>query len=117
MTRALLAQGAFASVPKVNDMLHELETCIVSQKAVGTTIRVDDAANDGEIYSFLTVLPYQRMKQRSSVVKELHKFAVKHCPEALRERFEAICAAESTGLLVNERIVNMPRELAQPLHR
>ena len=81
MTRALLGQGAWASIPHVRDDLSRLETSIVEQKAVGTTIRVDDAANAGEIYSFITALPLRHLADRSAGWQSFRSFLMAQCPQ------------------------------------
>lgn len=117
MVKALLTKGVFGSIPKVNQLLNQLEEQIVQQKAVGTTIRVDDQVNQGEVYSFATILPYSKVFKNSELGEQLSKYLLSSCPADQVKELEEVLNHPQTGLLVNERIVNVPRQVAQPLHR
>jgi hypothetical protein len=101
---------------------------VIAQTAVGTVIKVE---GDLDAYAFATVLPVSRhidapwMKDVKSFV--LRKAAAAAAAAAAggggggagaaKAALDAAWASPaSLGLLLNERVVNMPPELAPPLH-
>ena len=39
----------------------------------------------------------------------------KNCPKDLKDQFEALLERKEVGLIINERVINVPQETAQPL--
>lgn len=97
----------------------EMADAIIAQQAVGTMIKVTD---DDDVYAFATILPYS-VHRESSWMQQIVKYImnkVSALPNNYRiyNRFNRLFSSSNSrlGLLLNERVVNMPPEIAPALH-
>ncbi len=93
----------------------ELVDIIIGQSgAVGTVVKV---AGEEEVYGVTSVVSLTHYAS-TECVKQIKKFVLSKCPADLRPRLEKMCRSSehgNTGFIVNERMVNMPNEMALPL--
>jgi hypothetical protein len=109
-----LLPGEEASFP-----VSSLAEDVVAQRVVGTMVKVPEDGYD-DAYAFATLLPLGRFVQRDWY-RALRAYTLKRAAgrggdvarAALAAAWEAPAAL---GLLLNERILNMPDEIAPPLH-
>ncbi|XP_038726079.1 protein BCCIP homolog isoform X2 [Tripterygium wilfordii] len=90
---------------------------ILEQTTVGTVVKIEDDEDDG-LFSIITALNLGRYKGHKSI-KELKEFLLKACKQkdvmkSLRSLLEE--QAQSVGLLVSQRVVNLPPQLLPPLY-
>ena len=86
-----------------------MSECIVAQRVLGTMIKIDD---DLDVYSFATILPVSRYRE-SSWMGSVKSFVLGHCKDAKKKKqLSDLFAGSSLGLLVNERMLNVPAELS-----
>ena len=119
----------FKSVRRLLErLLPEAEAClpvsslaedVIAQRAVGTMVKVPEDGYD-DAYAFATLLPLGRFAQRDWF-RALRAYTLKRAAgrggDAARDALAAAWdAPASLGLLLNERIFNMPPEIAPPLH-
>lgn len=86
---------------------------VISQVEVGTMVKAGD---DVDVYAFATVLPLTRAADVPAV-RAVVDYMLARCPRKQRGDFEKVLQAPSTGLLLNERMLNMPPEMAPSLHQ
>ncbi len=93
----------------------ELVDIIIGQSgAVGTVVKV---AGEEEVYGVTSVVSLAHYSS-SECIKQIKKFILSKCPADQRPRLERILRSSehgNTGFVVNERMVNMPNEMALPL--
>ncbi|XP_022159262.1 protein BCCIP homolog isoform X2 [Momordica charantia] len=90
---------------------------ILGQTTVGTVIKVEGDEDNG-VFSFITALNLERYKD-SRCILELKGYLLKVCQEKdLKNKLKLILEeqASSVGLLVSQRIVNLPPQLLPPLY-
>jgi len=86
-----------------------MSECIVAQRVLGTMIKIDD---DLDVYSFATILPVSRYRE-SLWMSSVKSFVLGHCKDAKKKKqLSDLFAGSSLGLLVNERMLNVPAELS-----
>lgn len=85
---------------------------IVNQVATGTMVCVE---GEDDVYGFITALSLKRYAAEPSVQQVL-QYVTKKCPADELARFQSILNAKSVGLLVNERMVNLPYQLVPAIH-
>lgn len=109
--RALLVH--FAPQP-VRMQVFDMADAIVYQKCVGTMISVEGSTDDA--YGVCTILPLRQLQRRAFFLT-LCKLWLGKCPAPAWSALNCALGAdaEATGLLVSERLVNMPPQLAPPL--
>eukprot|EP01090_Pellita_catalonica_P001254 TRINITY_DN1095_c0_g1_i1.p1 TRINITY_DN1095_c0_g1~~TRINITY_DN1095_c0_g1_i1.p1 ORF type:complete len:269 (+),score=36.98 TRINITY_DN1095_c0_g1_i1:44-850(+) len=86
---------------------------VVSQKGVGSIIRVEE-----NIYGFISVINMHVHKQRPNVAA-IRGYLDKICTQThMKARLNQLFTDESQplGLVLNERVINVPPEIAPPLH-
>ncbi|KAK0745087.1 p21-C-terminal region-binding protein-domain-containing protein [Apiosordaria backusii] len=100
--------------------LSALSDLIVEQNTIGSTCKVDDKANDA--YAFLTVLNVQEHAEKPAVKKlaeYLAERARKSQDEKLAEIVPGLLTGEGkkqqVGLVLAERLLNMPAEVIPPM--
>jgi hypothetical protein len=109
-----LLPGEEASFP-----VSSLAEDVIAQRAVGTMVKVPEDGYD-DAYAFATLLPLGRFADRDWL-RALRAFTLRRAAgrggDAARDALAAVWdAPASLGLLLNERIYNMPPEIAPPLH-
>jgi protein BCP1 len=88
---------------------------IVEQRTIGSTVKVDDKANDA--YAFLTVLNLAEHAEKKAVA-DLVQYLVEKCRtnESLAPIAELLSAKRPVGLILAERLINMPPEIVPPMY-
>jgi len=102
--------------------VHALADLVLSQPLVGTTIKCDGKESDP--YAFLTVLNIH-VHQNNPAVKALTQYALEKSKsnleaQALLQRHLGSNALQSNnhiGLLLSERLINMPVQTVPPMFR
>ncbi|KAL1877854.1 hypothetical protein VTK73DRAFT_8381 [Phialemonium thermophilum] len=95
--------------------LSALSDLIVEQRTIGSTVKVDDKANDA--YAFLTVLDLEQQGGKPAVAQLIHYLAEKSgTNEALAPVQSLLNSKAHVGLILSERLINMPSEIAPPLY-
>lgn len=85
---------------------------LIKQKAVGTVIKVE--GQDDSILGVTSVVSLRRHKDEQCV-KDIKKFILGKAQGKDKKELERILNDESTGLIVNERIINVPQQTGGPL--
>ncbi|XP_068610593.1 protein BCCIP homolog [Brachionichthys hirsutus] len=106
----------------------EMTDIIVQQKHVGTVVKQADVPEDSdeddpdEVFGFITML---NLTERKGVqcVEEVKGMILDHCeknsaPSVTAQLQEILCdASKPVGLLLSERFVNVPPQIALPLYK
>jgi len=98
--------------------LSGLSDLIVEQNTIGSTCKVDDKANDA--YAFLTVLnasEHRAKKPVAQLIEYLSDRARASTGSKLAEKVPEVLAADKAvvGLVLAERLLNMPAEVIPPM--
>ncbi|XP_038071108.1 BRCA2 and CDKN1A-interacting protein-like [Patiria miniata] len=117
---------------KVN--ISELSNLVLSQNHVGSVLKQseaqlaeesdssDDDDNEDHVYGIITVINISD-KRNESCIKDVQSLLEEKCskcaPAADQEQFVRTLndPTHSVGLMLNERFVNIPPQLAPPLHK
>lgn len=88
---------------------------IVEQKTIGSTVKVDDQANDA--YAILTVLNLAEHAEKKPVA-DLVQYLIEKAKttESLASVAEVLAAKKPVGLVLGERLLNMPSEIVPPMY-
>lgn len=105
-TKTLLRQLFDVDAPLFD--VSALADLILSQPTIGSTVKVDGKETDA--YALITALGTNSHKDNEAL-KTLVSYLSEKAPEAA-----PVLAAENTGLVVGERLINMPTEVAPPLY-
>ncbi|GAB9464085.1 Bccip family protein [Globisporangium polare] len=89
-----------------------LADAIVNQVTTGTMVCVE---GEDDVYGFITALSLSRYASENSV-QQILQYVTKKCPSDDLARFQSILKDTSVGLLVNERMVNLPYQLVPAIH-
>ncbi|KAM3859313.1 protein BCCIP homolog [Diretmus argenteus] len=106
----------------------ELTDIIIQQSHVGSVIRQAEVPEDSddedpdEVFGFISMLNLTERKGVQCVeeVKELiMDQCEKNCPQSVTTQIEQILndTSKSVGLLLSERFINVPPQIALPLHK
>ncbi|XP_029933448.1 protein BCCIP homolog [Myripristis murdjan] len=107
----------------------EMTDIIIQQNHVGSVIRQaevpedsDDDSDPDEVFGFISMLNLTERKGVQCVeeVKELiMEQCEKNCPHSMTEQLEQILqdTSKPVGLLLSERFINVPPQIALPLHK
>ncbi|KAJ1805868.1 Mss4p nuclear export, partial [Coemansia sp. RSA 2599] len=106
-----LLMGVFGDDSEDFDIGSLADLCL-AQTAIGSTVKMDET---GDPYAFLTVLGMQEHGQKE-VVGQIRQYLLKKVPGSEKPRLEKILAA-NVGLVLNERIINMPPQIVPPMFR
>ncbi|KAJ8752201.1 hypothetical protein K2173_003809 [Erythroxylum novogranatense] len=90
---------------------------ILEQTTVGTVVKVEDD-EDGAPFSIITALNLGRYKEHKCIM-ELREFLLKVCLEkSVKDDLMLLLRdeAQNVGLLVSQRVVNLPLQLLPPLY-
>ncbi|CAN0842479.1 Protein BCCIP homolog [Linum grandiflorum] len=90
---------------------------ILEQTTVGTVVKLEDDDDDG-LFSVATALNLARYKGHNCI-KELQKYVLNVCNESkLKNNLRLLFSTEAhnVGLLVSQRVVNLPPQLLPPLY-
>lgn len=95
--------------------LSALADLIVEQRTIGSTVKVDDKANDA--YAFLTVLNLAEHAEKQGVSSLIQYLIAKfRTNEALAPVADLLTARKPVGLVLAERLLNMPPEIVPPMY-
>lgn len=88
---------------------------IVEQRTIGSTVKVDDKANDA--YAFLTVLNLAEHAEKKAV-SDLVQYLVEKARtnQALAPVVDLLTSRKPVGLILTERLINMPPEIIPPMY-
>lgn len=93
----------------------KLAQSVLDQVSVGTMVKIKD---DPDVYAFSTVLNMHTLRDHASV-KYISAFLLKHAPDtASRAALQAVlndARSNRLGLLLNDRLVNVPPDVVPPL--
>lgn len=92
----------------------ELCDTIIAQNTVGTVLKAQGAGDDVDPIAIMSVMNLQRRKEMKWM-QETIAYLKKNCPKDLKDQFESLLGEEGVGLIINERVINVPQETAQPL--
>ncbi|KAJ2856835.1 Mss4p nuclear export, partial [Coemansia asiatica] len=84
----------------------------LAQPHIGSTVKMEEA---GDPYAFLTILG-MREHRETEVVKQIVEYLLKKVPDEGKQRLLQILES-NVGLVLNERIVNMPPQVVPPMFR
>jgi len=88
----------------------------VGQKLVGSAIKVADST---EVYGFISVINMHKYQNKESI-QQIWKYLLNKAPDSeIQGQLRALMddSARPLGLILNERMVNVPAELAPQLHK
>lgn len=96
-----------------------LTELILSQPLLGTTVKVD--GNESDPYAFLTVLNMQEHADKP-VIKDLANYILSrskptHPLHAKLEKLLSPTAEGHMGLILTERLINVPTEIVPPMYK
>lgn len=84
---------------------------LIKQKAVGTVVKTE---GDESVLGVTSVVSLSRHKDEQCI-KEIKKFILGKVQGKDKKELEQIINDASTGLIINERIINVPQETGEPL--
>ncbi|KAL1568587.1 protein BCCIP isoform X2 [Salvia divinorum] len=90
---------------------------ILGQPSVGTVVKIENDEDDG-VYSVVSALSLGRYKDRKCVL-ELKDFLLKVCQDMdVMGKLKSLVEehVQDVGLLVSQRVVNLPPQLLPPLY-
>ncbi|CAK7224102.1 Mss4p nuclear export [Sporothrix bragantina] len=101
-----------------------LADSILAQSTIGSTVKVDGKANDA--YALLTVLSLREQRENAAVAQLTKYLAEKSAGTPALTSLEALLNEQASGpsaagkphigLILSERLINMPAEIAPPLY-
>ncbi|XP_065116776.1 protein BCCIP homolog [Paramisgurnus dabryanus] len=107
----------------------DLTDIIIQQNHIGSVIRQaevpedsDDEADPDEVFGFISMINLTE-RQGVECVEKLKDLILEQCATEsspdVQERFEKLLngSSQSVGLLLSERFVNVPPQIALPLHK
>ena len=86
----------------------ELCDAIIKQSTVGTVIKTQGAGDELDPIAVMTVMNLHQ-KKATAFIKEISAFLKKKCPKDLKDQLSAVLAEKSVGLIINERVINIPQ--------
>lgn len=96
-----------------------LTDIITQNNTIGSTVKVDSKANDA--YAFLTALNLREhtaagKKPVADLVAYLSEKAAQSANAALAAEVPRVLAEDHVGLVLGERLINMPPEISPPMY-
>lgn len=85
-----------------------------TESDAGSVVKATETEGEPDALGFTTVLPWQSCKELAAV-QQIEKELRGHVPPARKAELEAVLAAP-LGLVLNQRLVNLPTSVAPPLH-
>lgn len=85
---------------------------LIRQNAVGTVMKTEDDSENVLGMTSVVSLAYHKGEK---CVKDIKKYLLGKVPAKEKKAFEKILNDDATGLLINERIINVPQDAGQPL--
>ncbi len=92
-----------------------LADLVLSQPTVGSTVKVDGEETDP--YAFLTILNLREHKEKK-VIKDLTEYiiAMAKSQPTLKPIVDLLSSSAEVGLILAERLINVPAEIAPPMY-
>jgi protein BCP1 len=88
---------------------------ILEQHTIGSTVKVDGKSNDA--YAFLTILNLLEHREKKPVADLIRYLSEKAATnESLAAIPDLIASGKSVGLVLAERLINMPSEISPPMY-
>ncbi|XP_024991889.1 protein BCCIP homolog isoform X1 [Cynara cardunculus var. scolymus] len=97
--------------------LSGLVDLILQQTTVGTVIKIEDDEDNG-VYGFVTALNLQRYKDFKCMM-ELKEFLLTMCQDTeIKDNLRSYLGEQAVdvGLLISQRVVNLPPQLLPPMY-
>jgi len=92
-----------------------LADLILSQNTIGSTVKVEGKENDA--YAFLTALNLHEHKDKPPVTTLIEYISEKaKTNEKLSQIPQLLSAGKHVGLILTERLINMPPEISPPMY-
>ncbi|ETL93924.1 hypothetical protein F442_08311 [Phytophthora nicotianae P10297] len=89
-----------------------LANAIVGQVTAGTMVCVE---GEDDVYGFITALNLKGFANETSI-QQILQYVTKKCPSAELPKLQQILNTKNVGLVLNERMVNLPYQLVPALH-
>uniref|UniRef100_M4BTF8 BCCIP family protein n=1 Tax=Hyaloperonospora arabidopsidis (strain Emoy2) TaxID=559515 RepID=M4BTF8_HYAAE len=89
-----------------------LANVVVGQVTVGTMVCVE---GENDVYGFITALNLRRYEKETSI-QQIVQYVTKKCSSADLPKLQQILCTKNVGLVLNERMVNLPYQLVPALH-
>ncbi|CAI5725488.1 unnamed protein product [Hyaloperonospora brassicae] len=89
-----------------------LANLVVGQVTVGTMVCVE---GEDDVYGFITALNLTRHEKEMSI-QQIVQYVTKKCPSADLSKLQQILRTKNVGLVLNERMVNLPYQLVPAVH-
>lgn len=86
----------------------ELCDAIIKQNTVGTVIKTQGAGDELDPIAVMTVMNLHQKKD-TAFIKEISAFLKEKCPKDLKDQLSTVLAEKSVGLVINERVINIPQ--------
>lgn len=114
-TKTLLRQLFDVDAVKLN--ISALADLITAQNSIGSTVKVDDKANDA--YALMTALNLHEHREKPAIADLTSYIADKsRTNDALAPVAQVLGAAGAqVGLVLSERLINMPTEIVPPMYK
>lgn len=92
-----------------------LADLIISQTTLGSTVKVDGEETDP--YAFLTILNLREHKEKKAI-KDLTEYVVSKAKSepTLKQVADLLTSSAEVGLILAERLINVPSEIAPPMY-
>ncbi|KAI0387982.1 p21-C-terminal region-binding protein-domain-containing protein [Hypomontagnella monticulosa] len=92
-----------------------LADLILSQPTIGSTVKVD--GKDTDAYAFLTALNLHEHREKKPIA-DLTKYICEKAEtnDALASIPELLSSGKHVGLVLSERLINMPSEISPPMY-
>ncbi|KAI9993300.1 hypothetical protein PInf_015378 [Phytophthora infestans] len=89
-----------------------LANAIVGQVTAGTMVCVE---GEDDVYGFITALNLKSFVNETSI-QQILQYVTKKCPSTELSKLQQILNTKNVGLVLNERMVNLPYQLVPALH-
>jgi len=92
----------------------ELCDAIIKQNTVGSVVKTQGAGDELDPIAIMSVVNVSSRKDMSCI-KEIAAHLKNKCPKDLKDQLSAVLVEQGVGLIINERVMNIPQETAPPL--
>ncbi|CAI5745978.1 unnamed protein product [Peronospora destructor] len=89
-----------------------LANAIVGQVTTGTMVCVE---GEDDVYGFITALNLKVFEEETSI-QQVVQYVTKKCPNFDQPKLQQILNTKNVGLVLNQRMVNLPYQLVPALH-
>ena len=92
----------------------ELCDAIIKQSTVGTVVKAQGAGDENDPIAVMSVMNLEEKKEMP-FVKEIAAHLKGKCPKDLKKKLDEAFTEKGVGMIINERVINIPQETAPPL--